>query len=138
MFGIGIWAVVENQDFEFITGNAIASGGGILIVAGIVTMGVCVVGIVGAIFKARPLLVVVSYYHIHPVHVHVTCTAVHVTHIHPVHVHVIHIHPVQVTITPPALCRTHELCCLTSSYFSSWVWSSNQSIILCLVCMPAI
>jgi hypothetical protein len=57
VFGIGIWAVVQDEtDFE----SNVASGGVILITAGIVTMIICVVGIIGAIFKLRPLLVLVS------------------------------------------------------------------------------
>ncbi len=60
VFSIGVWAIVAESDFSFITGNAIVSGAAILIVAGIVTIIICVVGILGAIFKARPLLAVVS------------------------------------------------------------------------------
>ena len=60
MFAIGIWAVVIGSNFSFVTGNDIISGAVLLIVAGIITFVICVVGILGAIFKARPLLVVVS------------------------------------------------------------------------------
>ena len=60
VLGIGIWAVVRENDFAFLTGNDIASGGAILIAAGVVTLIVCVIGILGGIFKNRPLLVIVS------------------------------------------------------------------------------
>ncbi len=60
VLAIGIWAVVAESDFSFITGNEIASGAALLIVSGIVTIIICLVGIFGGIFKARPLLVVVS------------------------------------------------------------------------------
>lgn len=60
VFAIGIWAIVQDQNYAFITGNNIASGAAILIAAGIATMIICFVGILGAIFKARPLLILVS------------------------------------------------------------------------------
>ena len=60
VFAIGIWAIVEDQNYSFVTGNNIVSGAAILIAAGIITFIICVIGILGAIFKLRPLLVVVS------------------------------------------------------------------------------
>lgn len=60
VFAVGIWAIVQDQNYSFVTGNTIISGAGILIFAGIVTMIICVVGILGAVFKLRPLLVIVS------------------------------------------------------------------------------
>jgi len=59
VFAIGIWAIVEDQNYSFVTGNAIASGAAILIVSGIITMIICFFGIIGAIFKLRPILVLV-------------------------------------------------------------------------------
>lgn len=58
VFAIGIWAIVEDQNYSFVTGNGIVSGAAILIAAGIITFIICVIGILGAIFKLRPLLIV--------------------------------------------------------------------------------
>lgn len=58
VFAIGIWAIVEDQNYSFVTGNNIVSGAAILIAAGIITFIICVIGILGAIFKLRPLLLV--------------------------------------------------------------------------------
>lgn len=60
VLAVGIWALVANQDFAVVTGNSIASGAAILIVAGIVTLIICIIGIIGAIFKLRPMLLIVS------------------------------------------------------------------------------
>ena len=60
VFAIGIWAIVEDQNYSFVTGNNIVSGAAILIAAGIITFIICVVGILGALLKLRPLLLVVS------------------------------------------------------------------------------
>lgn len=58
VFAIGIWAIVEDQNYSFVTGNNIVSGAAILIAAGIITFIICVVGILGALLKLRPLLLV--------------------------------------------------------------------------------
>lgn len=60
ILGVGIWAVVQEQNYSFVTDNDIASGGAILIAAGAVTLIITFVGILGAIFKWRPLLILVS------------------------------------------------------------------------------
>ena len=60
VFAIGIWAIVEDQNYSFVTVNNIVSGAAILIAAGIITFIICVVGILGALLKLRPLLLVVS------------------------------------------------------------------------------
>lgn len=58
VFAVGIWAIVEDMNYSFVTGNNIASGAALLIVAGIITMVICFLGIIGAIFKLRPLLII--------------------------------------------------------------------------------
>lgn len=58
LIGIGSWAVSQDSNFSFITGNNILSGAVLLIIAGIVTVIICATGIFGAIFKLRPILVV--------------------------------------------------------------------------------
>ena len=60
VFAIGIYTVVEGQNYSLVTGNDVISGGAILIAAGVVTMIITFVGIIGAIFKLRPLLALVS------------------------------------------------------------------------------
>ena len=63
MIGVGGWLINENDDFSFVTGNSIISGGALLITAGIITALICAVGIIGTIFKLRPLLFIVSEMH---------------------------------------------------------------------------
>lgn len=58
LIGIGSWGIAVDSDFSFITGSSIASGAVLLIIAGIVTVIVCATGIVGAIFKLRPVLLI--------------------------------------------------------------------------------
>lgn len=58
VFSVGIWAIVQENDFSFVTGNDVATGAAILITAGIITMIICFIGIIGAIFKLRPLLLI--------------------------------------------------------------------------------
>jgi hypothetical protein len=63
VIGVGGWLISENDDFSFVTGNTIVSGGALLIAAGIITTLICAVGIFGTLFKLRPLLVIVSEMH---------------------------------------------------------------------------
>ena len=61
------------SSYEFISGNSrFASGGILLIVSGAVTSVIAGVGFVGACFKWRPLLVIVSCHN----YVWVTCLVV--------------------------------------------------------------
>ena len=63
VIGVGGWLITENDDFSFVTGNHIISGGALLITAGVITALICAVGIIGTIFKLRPLLFIVSEMH---------------------------------------------------------------------------
>ena len=63
VIGVGGWLISENDDFSFVTGNSIISGGALLIAAGIITTLICAVGIIGTIFKLRPILFIVSAIH---------------------------------------------------------------------------
>ena len=58
--GIGIWVLVEGNDYDYFLDGAVVIGGTILIIAGVVTIVISAVGILGAIFKLRLLLVIVS------------------------------------------------------------------------------
>lgn len=58
LIGIGSWGIAIDSDFSFVTGSSIASGAALIIVAGCVTVIICVTGILGAIFKWRPVLVI--------------------------------------------------------------------------------
>ena len=60
VLGVGAWGVAQNNAFNFITGNRIIGGAAVLIIAGIVTIIISVIGILGSAFKWRPLLVIVS------------------------------------------------------------------------------
>lgn len=60
---LGIYVVVEASEYddaESITGENVVAGGAILIVSGIITILLCGGGIIGAIFKNRPILIVYS------------------------------------------------------------------------------
>lgn len=60
-FSIGVWQVVAADDaYEFITGSDTVSGAAISIVVNIFVIGIGVVGVLGALFKWRPLLLIVS------------------------------------------------------------------------------
>ncbi len=62
LLGIGIWLVVvadDTEEAETITGDSYVAGGALLIVAGAVTLFVCGVGVVGAIFLWRAILIIV-------------------------------------------------------------------------------
>ena len=59
---VGIWLVVEGNSLSVITGNSYVSGAAVIIAAGVVTALICVLGIVAAIGKFRPLLAIVSFY----------------------------------------------------------------------------
>ena len=60
LIGVGSWAIARGDTFSFVTGSNVFSGAALLIVAGIVTVLICATGIFGAIFKLRPILVIVS------------------------------------------------------------------------------
>lgn len=59
-FSIGVWGVVEgsDNDYDLITGNETVSGAALLLVSGIITLAIAVVGIIGACAMWRPLLVI--------------------------------------------------------------------------------
>ena len=50
----------SNSDYDLITGNDTVSGAALLLVSGIITLAIAVVGIIGACAMWRPLLVIVS------------------------------------------------------------------------------
>ena len=51
---------VEDQSYTSITEDTIISGAGILIAAGVITAFIAVIGIVGTLIKARPMLIIVK------------------------------------------------------------------------------
>ncbi len=60
---IGIWLIVEADSYDdasSITGENITAGGVTLLVSGVITIALCTTAIVGAVFKLRPLLIIVS------------------------------------------------------------------------------
>lgn len=59
VLAIGIWAIVQNQDYAFLTGSSVVSGGALLIVCGVITLTISAIGMVGVLFKLRPLLIIV-------------------------------------------------------------------------------
>ena len=60
-FTLGIYLIVEGNEFgEVLTTNAYVSGAAIFIVCGVISMIITVVGVLGAIFLWRPLLILVS------------------------------------------------------------------------------
>ena len=61
LIGVGIWLIVEGTDYSFIT-DSLASPAALLIVAGVVTVVISIVGIVGALGMWYCVLVVVSWY----------------------------------------------------------------------------
>ena len=60
IIGIGSWGIAVDSDLDFMTRSNIGSGAALLIVAGCLTVIICGLGIVGALFKWRYLLVTVS------------------------------------------------------------------------------
>ena len=57
------WLMNESGDFSFVAGKNIVNGGAVVIAGGIVAIVCCALGITGAIFKLRFLLVIVSTLH---------------------------------------------------------------------------
>lgn len=47
LIGLGIWLVVSQNDFDFLTGTQYASGGVLIIIAGVITTIISAIGIVG-------------------------------------------------------------------------------------------
>ena len=60
MFALGIYLAVDGGDLNFITGNQVIGGAALFIIVGAVAMVITIVCIFGAIFKWRPILVLVS------------------------------------------------------------------------------
>ena len=60
ILGVAIWLLVTGADYSFFTDNRIVSGAALLIIAAVVTFVICIIGILGAALKWRPMLVVVS------------------------------------------------------------------------------
>ena len=60
MIAVGIWLLVRNQDFDFLTNSIYLSPAVLLIVAGVITVVISVVGIVGAVGMWWCVIVVVS------------------------------------------------------------------------------
>lgn len=59
--GVGSYSIVKSETYSFVTGNDVASGAGVLIAVGAVIFIVGGIGVLGAIFRWRPLLVIVSF-----------------------------------------------------------------------------
>lgn len=57
--GVGSYSLVKSETYSFVTGNNAASGAAVLITAGCIIFLVGGVGVLGAIFRWRPLLVIV-------------------------------------------------------------------------------
>jgi len=53
--------LASNNSLEFITGNQFASGGALIIISGVVTFFIALIGIVGAAGGWPAVLIVVSY-----------------------------------------------------------------------------
>ena len=60
VMAVGTWVVIKNEDFSYVTGDKFVQGAGALVSAGVITTIISIIGIFGCIFKARPLLVIVS------------------------------------------------------------------------------
>ena len=54
------WLINEIGNFSFVTGDSIMNGGIGVIIGGIILIVCCALGIIGAIFKLKFLLVIVS------------------------------------------------------------------------------
>ena len=59
--GVGIYVIIEDQNFSAITEDNIITGAGAVIAAGIITMLISFIGIFGCIRKVRPLLAIVRH-----------------------------------------------------------------------------
>ena len=57
---IGAWAIASGSTFGFVTGSQLIGGSALLIIIGGVVVIIATVGIAGAIFKWRPILLIVS------------------------------------------------------------------------------
>ena len=60
-FGSYLINLGSEHDYDVITGSQFVTGAALLVAAGIFTFGVAVIGIVGAAFMWRPMLVLVSW-----------------------------------------------------------------------------
>jgi hypothetical protein len=60
LISVGIWLIVRGTDYSFITDSLYASPASLLIVAGIVTVVISIVGIIGALGMWYCVLIVVS------------------------------------------------------------------------------
>jgi hypothetical protein len=58
---VGIWQVVENDDYSDLTGQSNTTAAAISIVSGIIAILVALLGIIGAIALSRILIGLVSY-----------------------------------------------------------------------------
>ena len=57
---LGIYLLASSNSLEFVTGNSIASGSVLILIAGFVTMLISLIGILGAAGRWTVLLVIVS------------------------------------------------------------------------------
>jgi hypothetical protein len=58
LIGFGGYLVGSNQSLNFLFGSNVIGGGALFIICGIVTFGLAALGVVGALFQLRPLLVI--------------------------------------------------------------------------------
>ncbi len=59
LVGLAIYLLATSNDLSFFTGNQIASGGALILIAGIITAIISFIGILGAIGMWPVLLIVV-------------------------------------------------------------------------------
>lgn len=60
LIGLSIYLLATQNDLSFITGSNIASGGALILIAGLITAIISLIGILGALGKWSALLIVVS------------------------------------------------------------------------------
>ena len=62
LLGLGIYLLASGNDLQFITGNQYANGGALILIAGIITVIIAVVGLIGAAGMWPCVIVFVSKY----------------------------------------------------------------------------
>ena len=62
LIGLAIYLLATQNDLAFLTGSNIASGGVLILIAGVITAIIAFIGVLGAIGMWPALLIVVSWY----------------------------------------------------------------------------
>ena len=60
LIGVGIWLLVQETDYSFVTDSLYASPAALLIVAGVITVVISIVGVIGALGMWYCVLIVVG------------------------------------------------------------------------------